>query len=879
MVFPGDSLGKQLEWGHLGMRFNPNQIFGVVLISTLAGCVPQGNRGLQNTIAPSQPILNLQEVSVISTQRPAVGTEGGPVVSPAIQVIAKVNQEVLLSQEFLYGADLQYSSSFDSQLELYSQSMAIGHIPTHFTVAGDELRLVADNRVLFPSDVNHPEQLISRFKILARTTEADGTTTLTISGANSGVALSQIFAKSVQSDSDEIMSVSDSWIRSFEFIQEGNYILQQTSITLADGTLAEFMESIFPAKNLEPGSDFTKFKMNPTQPASSGSGPSARYRLLAGERIYEDEEKVAYAQHFDFSPKADGSLTTLDFYVTPNIPDTYIDAVKNGIEGWNRYFLSFKGIQRPVIQFKGKLPEGIHLGDPRYNVIAWDNRKIAGAAYESQAADPRTGKQSHTIIYLPSAWVNIGNDYWKGGKYSEPPTSQLSRYLSKKNDSALLSKMPRCDRNLQDIGELTRSGRLSKDEIKIFGIQTLTQTLFHEVGHALGAAHNFKGSLNYNPADPKSLFSTSIMDYNDYEIERQAFESVDTWKGPLLEYDRQIMSTLYNQGRDVLDSDPVLPACADAEADRQIGGVDPFCTRYDVENDPTHSIITALQRFTQASSPRDTTLTQALKRIGQDFTDSNALSNLKTEEDFQKFAKDFKESLLASIQYYLFSGKASIARALTTNIKSLLQFQPNVVPQGMDEGKIRAQTLAGLMEFLKMDALPAEAEKSLQSTTLQFLAGISKAPIMGSVSKTKQNEFIELVTVGILTLPKVFKLDPEKGLPRARAIVLGSLKRRNAPFFLGGLGNSLLDVEQMLTNILYKEMSNSTRTTSERVAAATSLASFKGRSPMTDQLIQTVTTALQQQRDLAQSNDDREEAIILLKVINPAPGITLKLKR
>ncbi|WP_273890875.1 hypothetical protein, partial [Serratia liquefaciens] len=37
----------------------------------------------------------------------------------------------------------------------------------------------------------------------------------------------------------------------------------------------------------------------------------------------------------------------------------------------------------------------------------------AGAAYESQNADPETGIQSHSMIYIPYAWVNIGKDYWK----------------------------------------------------------------------------------------------------------------------------------------------------------------------------------------------------------------------------------------------------------------------------------------------------------------------------------------------------------------------------------------------------------------------------------------------------------------------------------
>ncbi len=867
------------------MKLNPLGISSLLIMTTLTGCFSssshsnhQDQQGARSQANPDRPILQLQQVSVLDDSHPTTAT--GPSTSRAVQVIAKVNQEALLSQEFLYGADLQYSSNFETSMELYSQSMAIGHIPTHFKIAGNELRLIADNEILFPSDVNHPEQLISRFSILARTLEADGTTTLTISGANSTVALSQIFGKSVQSGSNDPVPVTDSWIRSFEFIQDGNYILQQTSITLADGTLAEFMESIFPASTLAPGSQFKKFKMDPTDPVGADSGPVKRYRMLGADTIYEDEEKVAYAQHFDLSPKADGSPATIDFYVTPNIPDAYLDAVKNGIEGWNRYFLSYKEFQRPVLQFKGKLPEGIHLGDPRYNVIAWDNRRVAGAAYETQASDPRTGKQSHTLIYLPAAWVKIGNDYWKGGKFSEPSEGALSQFLDKKKRSGILKKMPRCDRDIHEIGAIVRSGRLSKDEAKVFGIQTLTQTLFHEVGHSLGLAHNFKGSLSYNPTDPKSLFATSIMDYSDYEIERQAFDSVNAWQGPLLEYDRQIVSTLYNEGRDVSASDPVVPACADAEADWQTGGVDPLCNRYDVESDPTHSILTALGRFALPSLPNDTTLTQALERIGQNFSDPSMIAELKTAEDLDHYTTELKETLNASIQYYLYSGKASVTRTLTTNVKSLLQFLPKILPDEYDEAKLRGQTLAGLFEFLKMDSLPPPAMKALVVMTPQVIAAAAKAPALSGRELTQQAKAMEKLADSVLGVIKTFTLDPMNGLPKAKASVLAALKKRKAPYYLGPLGRGTIDIESLLTNALYKNLSESENSTLVRLAAASSLASFKNRSPMTDQIIKTAILALQQQRDSARVNHEREEAITLLKLLEGNPGgVMLVLKR
>ena len=230
---------------------------------------------------------------------------------------------------------------------------------------------------------------------------------------------------------------------------------------------------------------------------------------------------------------------------------------------------------------------GIHIGDPRYNVVNWDSKRVAGAAYETQATDPYSGKQSHSIIYMPAAWLQIGLDYYKAGIAADIESKdELSTRVGKSNGKPTVARFG-CMRDMSDSIALVTSGRLNRDDVKKYAVELLKQTLFHEVGHSLGLAHNFKGSLSYNVADPKSIFSTSIMDYNDYEIERAAFYDVNSSDGPLLEYDRQAISAIYNQHKDISDKDAQVPRCNDNEADNEDGGVDPLCIRYDVENDPT----------------------------------------------------------------------------------------------------------------------------------------------------------------------------------------------------------------------------------------------------------------------------------------------------
>ena len=320
----------------------------------------------------SNPLVGgIQTTSAGKTQTLASQADiASPSASPAgevdvINVQVTLNKKAL-AQDYFYGADLQYSSSYDPDLDLYNQSMALGHVPVNFRIAGDELQLVADDRIYFPSAVNHPEQLISTFKIISQTAD-----TVTVTQADSGVYLGQLYAGTNADTKGELIAPAgtpprNEWIRSFEFDPKDNLILQQSILTFSDGTRGEFMESIFPRSTLATGSKFEKFKMNPNDPIGGNEGAVARYRFLQSEKTFDGETQLSYAEHFDISPDSSGKFKTINWYVTPNISDEDLPAVKDAVEGWNRYFHDMKGINQDIVLFKGRLPDGIHIGDPRY---------------------------------------------------------------------------------------------------------------------------------------------------------------------------------------------------------------------------------------------------------------------------------------------------------------------------------------------------------------------------------------------------------------------------------------------------------------------------------------------------------------------------------
>ena len=118
--------------------------------------------------------------------------------------------------------------------------------------------------------------------------------------------------------------------------------------------------------------------MNPDNPIGGDDAPFDRFRFLQGETNFNGEHKFAMAEHYDISPTDANPTGDIDWYATPNITDEQLVPVKLAVEGWNRYFTQFKGIAREVVHFKGRLPDGIHLGDPRYNVTNWDSRLDRG---------------------------------------------------------------------------------------------------------------------------------------------------------------------------------------------------------------------------------------------------------------------------------------------------------------------------------------------------------------------------------------------------------------------------------------------------------------------------------------------------------------------
>jgi hypothetical protein len=143
------------------------------------------------------------------------------------------------------------------------------------------------------------------------------------------------------------------------------------------------------------------------------------------------------------------------FYVDSGMPPAIRDAVKDGVSWWTRAFDAAGFVDAFRVEV---LPPSADPLDIRYNVVNWVNRATRGWSYGQPIDDPRTGEIIKGAVVLGSLRARqdmmifqalVGAGLTGTGDPNDPITATLAR--------------------LRQLGA-------------------------HEVGHALGLAHNFAAS-------------------------------------------------------------------------------------------------------------------------------------------------------------------------------------------------------------------------------------------------------------------------------------------------------------------------------------------------------------------------------------------------
>lgn len=155
------------------------------------------------------------------------------------------------------------------------------------------------------------------------------------------------------------------------------------------------------------------------------------------------------------------------FYLDPGTPEPVRSALLTGANGWAHAFeqAGFKDAFRVEL-----LPPGADAMDIRYNMINWVHRSTRGWSYGDAIKDPRTGEIIRGVITLGSDRV--------------------------RQDVLIMDSL------LAPYGRSDEATRKQQIETTVLARQR--QLAAHEVGHALGFAHNFAASR---------LGNGSVMDY------------------------------------------------------------------------------------------------------------------------------------------------------------------------------------------------------------------------------------------------------------------------------------------------------------------------------------------------------------------------------
>lgn len=171
---------------------------------------------------------------------------------------------------------------------------------------------------------------------------------------------------------------------------------------------------------------------------------------------------VRYQRRFRLDAAADGTVgKPIVFYVDRGAPEPVRSALIDGANWWRSAFekAGYKDAYRVEL-----LPEGVDPMDVRYNVIVWAHRHTRGWSYGHPIVDPRSGEIIRGAVILGSQRVR---------------------------QDILIAEALLAPYDKTNAAELSQ-------EAEQMALARLRQLSAHEVGHALGFAHNFSASRHGN---------------------------------------------------------------------------------------------------------------------------------------------------------------------------------------------------------------------------------------------------------------------------------------------------------------------------------------------------------------------------------------------
>ena len=253
--------------------------------------------------------------------------------------------------------------------------------------------------------------------------------------------------------------------------------------------------------------------------------------------------------------EAGETINPIVFYIDSGAPEPIRSALVDGAEWWAEAFEAAGYSDGYRVEI---LPEDAHPLDIRYNVVQWVHRQTRGWSYGGGVSDPRTGE-------MLKGHVNLGS-------------------LRVRQDRMIFEGL---------VGTAKTDSGADDDPVEL-ALDRIRQLSAHEVGHALGFAHNFAAS---------TYGKGSVMDYPapDVRVTNGQMDFSNTYGIGVGDWDKFAAIWLYGDLSDeereaVVQSalDRGLAYVADSDA-RSVGTAHPLGNVWDNGADPVEGLNEAMK--------------------------------------------------------------------------------------------------------------------------------------------------------------------------------------------------------------------------------------------------------------------------------------------